>query len=147
MNAYLRSPATRPELDGQFRPAVLANRAFGQAVKASGKALPVQLALERADGSISRYQTTVLPEGHPEEASNFIFVERLLKFLLWSRGGCKIHFAGPAQLFQKLQAHYRETPTGRFDAAIMGEKIYERPFEMLSTGAESLPPSHEITAP
>jgi len=134
-------------LDGQFRPAVLANRAFGQAVKASGKALPVQLALERADGSISRYQTTVLPEGHPEEASSFTFVERLLKFLLWSRGGYKIHFAGPAQLFQKLQAHYRETPTGRFDAAIMGEKIYERPFEMLSTGAESLPPSHEITAP
>ena len=29
--------------------------------------------------------------------------------------------------------------TGRFDAQIMGEKIYERPFEVVVTPAEKLP--------
>ena len=147
MNAFLRSPAIGPELDGQFRPGVLANRAFRDAIKASGKAVPVQLALERSDGSISRYQTEVLPEDHPDQPTNFIFVERLVKFLLWSRGGYKIHVAGPVELYRKLQAHYRETSTGRFDAAIMGDKIYERPFEIVSTPAQRLPATHEITAP
>src|SRR5258706_8658757 len=147
MSTIFPAPAIRPVLDGCYRPAVLANRAFRAAVRASGNAVPLEVALERADGSISRFATDLLSENHPKAPHNFLFTERFLKFLLWSRGGYRIHFAGPPELCAKLQRYYRESPTGAFDAAIMREKIYERPFAVVPVAPEQLPAAHEITAP
>jgi predicted NBD/HSP70 family sugar kinase len=141
----LVSPRLLPALDTDFRPAVLANRAFRQA--AGKKPVPVSLALERADGGVSRFDTIVADETLPAAAGNFVYVERLVKFLLWSRGGWKVHFSGPAELGRRLQAHYRETATGRFDAAMMGEKIYERPFTVALTSREQMPAAREASAP
>src|SRR6185436_20447124 len=76
----------------------------------------------------------------------FRYIERLLKFLLWSRGGHKIYFAGPAGLGQQLRQHYQTSPTGKFDASIMGEKIYQNPFEIVLTSPDRMPAEREITA-
>jgi hypothetical protein len=138
-DAFLVRPRILPQLDAQFRPAVLANRAFRADVKASGRAVPVQIALERSDGSVSRFETEVLPSDHVNAATNFTTVERWLKFLLWSRGGCKIHFAGPPDICARLQQHYHQSATGKFDSSIMGDKIYERPFEVILSSPERLP--------
>ena len=140
----LLTPKILPQLDPEFRPAVLANRAFRQAI--AKRAVPIGFALERSDGSVSRFDTLAAAPGTPEAEGNFRYVERLLKFLLWARGGCRIHFAGPSELGRRLQQYYRDTPTGRFDAQIMGEKIYEQPFEIILTSRESLPLEHESTA-
>jgi len=138
-------PAIAPVLDAAFRPAVLANRTFREQARRS--AVPVQLALQRTDGSVSCYTTEVFAANQPQAPKNFVYLERLLKFLLWSRGGCKIYFAGPKDLGQALQRHYRQSATGRFDARIMGEKIYEQPFEVRVVKPEEVPPEREITAP
>jgi predicted NBD/HSP70 family sugar kinase len=131
----LPTPAIVPVLDQAFRPAVLANRAFTQAARASHPPVPVQLALEQADGSIFHFDSVVFPENHPGAKGNFTYVERLVKFLLWSRGGFRVYFRGPKTLGQQLQKYYLEKPTGKFDANIMGDRIYERPFEIVLTGA------------
>ncbi len=138
-------PAIAPVLDPDFRPAVLANRAFRQA--AERQPVAVSLALERADGGVSRFDTVVADASLAESAGNFMVVERLVKFLLWSRGGWKVHFCGPAELGHQLQAHYRETATGRFDAELMGGKIYEKPFEVVLVSAQQMPAAKEMTAP
>lgn len=138
-------PAIVPVLDPDFRPAVLANRAFRQA--AARKPVEVKIALERADGGVSRFDTVVADASLPEAAGNFFVVERLIKFLLWARGGWKIHFSGPPELGQQLQAYYKDTPTGRFDASLMGGKIYEKPFEMALVSPEQVPATKEMTAP
>src|SRR5438093_1403904 len=137
-------PGVPPPLDPGFRPAVLANRAFRGSIKQGG--IPVQVALERADGSVSRFDLGMAPAGTPQAEGNFAYLERLLKFLLWSRGGCKLYFAGPAELAGRLELHYRNSETGRFDACIMGEKIYEKPFELVLLPAEELPVEREFTA-
>jgi predicted NBD/HSP70 family sugar kinase len=139
----LIAPRIVPPLDPDFRPAVLAHRAFREAAR--HKPMPVRLALERADGGVSRFDTIVADPSLPAAAGNFIAMERLLKFLLWSRGAWKLHFNGPAEIGRQLQAHYRDTATGRFDAALMGGKIYERPFEIVLV--EMIPAAHEAAAP
>src|SRR5258708_4515119 len=126
-------PRCPPVLHGKFRPAVLANRAFRQTTRQNGA--EIGIALERADGSVSRFDTRILSPDHPRAEGNFLYVERLLKFLLWSRGGCKIYFAGPPELGQQLQRHYRESSTGKFDACVMGERMYDRPFEVVVVAA------------
>src|SRR6266478_6129585 len=92
----LVAPRVTPVLDPWFRPAVLANRAFRQQALASGKPVPVRLALEQADGSVVKFSTDIFPAGHHQAAANFTFIERLIKALLWSRGGFRLYFDGPA---------------------------------------------------
>ena len=142
----LVAPKTVPVLDPLFRPAVLANRAFAREVRKSGQAVPVDIALEQADGSASRFSTTVLPEGHPKASGNFYYLERYIKFLLWSRGGCRIYFAGPESVQKSLSAYYASSKTGMFDADIMGNKIYEKKFEVVLCDKEDLPAERVSTA-
>src|SRR5436190_7315650 len=141
----LVAPKVTPMLDPAFRPAVLANRAFRAEARTTKQAVPINLALEQADGSIFHFHTEVFPDGHARAGANFNCLERYVKFLLWSRGGYKIYFAGLKALGKDLQKHYRETTTGRFDAHMMGERIYERPFEVVLTRPEEIPPERAST--
>ncbi|MSU40857.1 MAG: ROK family protein [Pedosphaera sp.] len=146
MNAPLLStPQIVPILDPQFCPAVLVNRAFRAAALATGRAVPVRLALEQTDGSVFHTATELLPENHPQAAANFTHIERLTKFLLWSRGGWRIHFDGPAVILAPLQNHYRDTAAGRFDSEVIGGKIFDRPLEIVA--AQELPAARARTTP
>jgi hypothetical protein len=127
------APRFAPVLDPLFRPAALSNRAFRDEVRASSGPVPVRLALEQADGSVFTFATEVLPSGHPRAAANAAYLERYLKLLLWSRGGFRVHFDGPADLAAHLAAHYRDTSTGQFDSEIIGRRIYDHPLEIVPT--------------
>ncbi|NLF37793.1 ROK family protein [bacterium] len=134
-----------PPLDRLFMPAALVARAYQRAVAASGGGVPVRLALEQADGSRFLFDTRVLPDASPDAAWNVPWLERLVKFVLWSRGGYRIVFSGPRALGETLRRHFASSPTGRFDAEIMGARIYERPFDVVF--ADELPGPYEATRP
>ncbi len=142
MENFLLAPKIKPPLDSAFRPAALATRAFAKAVREAGP-VPVQIALEQGDGSVSHFKTEIFPSSHQHAGANFRHIERLVKFLLWSRGGHRIHFVGPAEIGKRLQEHFTTTATGKFDANIMGERIYEKPFEVVCSPA--LPPERTRT--
>ncbi len=138
-------PKVQPPLDAAFRPAALAHRAFSAQVAATGRTVTVRLALEQADGSVFHFTAPIFPENAAGAAGNFFCVERLLKFLLWSRGGYRVYFDGPAALGRQLQQHFQESPPGRFDANIMGERIYGHPFEIVMT--KDIPAARANTTP
>jgi predicted NBD/HSP70 family sugar kinase len=144
-SGLLVQPRVTPVLDAAFRPAALAVREFDALVDETPGVVPIRIALEQSDGSVFRFESRVLPDSHPQAAENFRFIERLLKFLLWSRGGWRIYFDGPASLAARLAAHYRETPTGRFDAHIVGRRMFDHPLEVVHT--RDLPREHSSTRP
>ncbi len=139
-NPYLIAPALAPVLDPGFRPAVLARRAF-----ARDASVPVHLALEQADGSVFHARMDVLPEAHPNREFNDFFVERWVKYLLWTWGGWRIWIDGPAGVATALERHFREDPTGRFDSEIIGGRIYDHPITVVATS--DLPPARATTTP
>ncbi|MBU6402998.1 MAG: ROK family protein [Verrucomicrobia bacterium] len=143
----LVAPRVTPVLDPFFRPAALANRHYRQQVQAANAAIAVELGLEQSDGSVSRFATHLFREDHPLAEGNFVYVERLLKFLLWSRGGFRVYLAGPKPLAEQLQHHYQHISTGLFDARLMGERIHERPFEVVHCAAGDIPPARVSSAP
>jgi predicted NBD/HSP70 family sugar kinase len=136
----LRTPLLPPPLEPGFRPAALAHRAF-----AAEASVPVRIALEQADGSVFHFSKSILPPQHPAAGCNFSYLERMIKFLLWSRGGFCVYFDGPPELGARLQRHFTETASGRFDANIMGERIYERPFAVVTT--KDIPAPRATTTP
>jgi predicted NBD/HSP70 family sugar kinase len=141
----LLAPRITPVLDPAFRPASLATHAFRHLVGSTPGALPVRIAIEQTDGSVFRFDTAVLPDTHPDAAGNFTFIERYVKFLLWSRGGWRIHIDGPDRLAAQLAAHYRDTPTGRFDTHVVGQRMFERALEVVHTTA--IPEERSETRP
>jgi predicted NBD/HSP70 family sugar kinase len=139
-------PQIAPALDPAFRPAVLANRALRDEAQRAG-AQPLAFALERPDGSVSRFTTVALGEDHPHATVNLTYAERILKFLLWQRGGFKVHVAGPTRIAEHLARCYSATGERAFDAQFMGTQVYERPFEVVGCLASQLPEEREVNRP
>jgi len=139
----LVKPKFVPPLDPEFRPAASANRAFRQEVAASGAGVPLVLGLERAEGEVSRYETRVFPEGHPRADGNLVYAERLVKFLLWQRGGWKVYVGGPPSIGAHIRQAYSPDGERRFDYHFMGEDVYEHTFEVIPCDAADVPPGHE----
>ena len=141
----LPKPGFVPPLDPGFRPAVLANRAFLQGVDASGGGVPLVIGLERSDGSLSRFETRVFPDDHPRAEENLYYAERILKFLLWQRGGWKIHVGAPQSIGSHIERQYRAGGERSFDYHFMGPTIYQRPFTVVHCDAGEVPAEQEQT--
>lgn len=143
----LIEPRFVPPLDPGFRPAVLANHAFLKEVEDSGAGVPLVLALERADGTVSRYDTRAFPEGHERAGANLMYAERIVKFMLWQRGGFRVYVGGPASVAKHIAACYSPGGERAFDYNFMGESVYERAFEVVACEVNDAPASHEMANP
>ncbi len=139
-------PAVSPPLDSSFRPAFLGNRRFAEAVKASREGVPLKLALERSGGQVAVYSTLTFPEGHPQSEAATRHAERILKFLLWQKGGAKAYVLGPASIAVRLKKAYGPGGERVFDADFMAE-VYEKPyFEVVTVGERDFPREYEASA-
>jgi predicted NBD/HSP70 family sugar kinase len=142
--AALAKPSIVPTLHKQFAPAVLANRAFRERVRASGAAVPLAIALERGDGSISVFQTECFDERAADAELNLPYAERLVKFLLWQRGGWRVIVGGPRSVGQHIREVYSPHGARAFDYDFMGG-VYERTFTVEITDADKVPAPCEGT--
>jgi predicted NBD/HSP70 family sugar kinase len=136
-DAFLTQPRLVPPLDPDFRPAALAERAFEQALGSGGE--PLVIGLERGPGKISRFAARIFPPGHPQAGANRFYAERLVKFLLWQRGAYKLYIGGPHSIGEYIQACYTPGGARSFDAAFMGQQVYERPFSVELCRADQVP--------
>jgi len=141
----LPKPDFVPALDPGFRPAVLANRAFLLGVGASGGGVPLVLGLERSDGSLSRFETRVFPDDHPRAKENLYYAERIVKFLLWQRGGWKIYVGAPQSIGAYIKQQYHAGGERSFDYHFMGMTIYQKPFTVVPCDADEVPAERERT--
>ncbi|MCL1893416.1 MAG: hypothetical protein FWG02_04155 [Holophagaceae bacterium] len=140
----LAEPAFVPVLDPEFRPAALANRAFIQLVAESGSPQPLVVALERGRGAISRYETVCLPDTHPQSSLNLEYAERLVKFLLWGRGGWRVIIGGSKMVGEHIRSVYSNNGVRKFDFDFMGG-VYGKEFVVEIMEPEDVPQASEST--
>ena len=116
-----------PELDKGFVPLGLFFKNYQK-----GAAKPLCIAVERSGGQIGTYETKIY--GTPEmEQADAYYVDRLVKFLLWSWGGFKVSICGDDNVAAAIRAAYSEGGSRAFDKGFM-EQVYETEFIV-----ESLP--------
>ncbi|MBO4632609.1 MAG: ROK family protein, partial [Lentisphaeria bacterium] len=136
-----------PCLDKDFVPAVLWDREFRKAVKASGKSRKIIIAVERTPESVSTFETVVFADPTEEErAANIRHVERLVKGMLWMRGGWKITIAGDAVVAADLAKIYSSSGERAFDYEMMS-RIYSNTMRIDSCAYEAAPKAVEPTKP
>lgn len=141
MSLKLVSPQVLPPLDEEFRPAVLANQNFQREVESVG--VRIVIGVERNGGDVSRFETKAYPEGHPNFESNFQYIERIVKFLLWQRGGHTLHVGGSPKIAEYLKNAYSDQGAQKFDFDFMGTQVYEKEFSVISCGVDEAPASRE----
>ena len=113
-----------PELDPKFIPLHKFNQAF-----LAGATKPLSIAVERAKGEMATCHTRIY--GTPEmHAADCFYVDRLVKFLLWMKGGFRIYISGDEGVYSYLKAAYSAGGKQDFDFFYMAN-IFEHPFEVL----------------
>jgi predicted NBD/HSP70 family sugar kinase len=137
----LIEPKVVPPLDADFRPAVLADKNFQLNTQLVG--VRAVLGLERGAGDISRFETVVYPEGHPDFASNFSYIERIVKFLLWQRGGHTVYVGAPKAVGEHVRSVFSANGAQKFDFHFMGTQVYEKEFSVVICGADEVPAACE----
>lgn len=137
------SPGLKPVLDPGFIPAVLWNNAYREELKKSGKSEKIVIALERSSGTVSTYATEIFPHDGEYAALNIKYVERIIKFLLWMRGGYKVTIAGNEKLAGDIAKIYSLSGTRAFDAKMM-TRIYAKDMQVLACPLDKAPREHEI---
>jgi len=137
----------KPELDAEFVPAALWNRAYQSRAEASGNPVDVAIALVRPDETCTVFNTRILPLSAESEADTLYYLERILKFLLWQRGGSKVLIAGCDPMAGKLAAIYSPSGERSFDHDFFGTKTYLQPLEIQACSTEEIPEAHELPIP
>jgi len=135
-------PRIHSPLDPSFVPAVLVNREFQRLAKNQGE--KVVIGLERALDDTSRVELSVFPDNHPLSKWNNRYVERIVKFLLWQRGGHKLYFSGSPKISSFLANTFSPDGERAFDHLFFGEKVYEQNFQVKACKEEEIPPRQEI---
>lgn len=130
-------PAMLPPLDEDFRPAALFNRGYIHGAGGSGNGVPLIISLERSDGLTSVYTTVVYEKGCGFDNESRFYAERLIKTLLWIRGGWRITVGGPGYIGEYIRDAYKPGGIREFDAGFMS-RVYEKPFTVVVTDADKI---------
>ena len=106
--------------------------------------MPLVIGLERGDQSLSIYRTQCLDEGADSAALNLPYAERVVKMLLWQRGGWRVMVGGPPSVGEHIRWVYSPGGPRAFDADFMAG-VYEHPFTVEITAADRVPAANEGT--
>ncbi len=135
---FNRHTLSRFKLDPTFSPMVLNHQAFLNQVRKTNDIRPVKIAITRSMGQVSVYETVVFGDSSHQETANFTYLERLVKTLLWIKGGCKIHVLGYPAFSRYLKTLYHPEGLRAFDQRFMSE-IYESSFDIVESSERDFP--------
>lgn len=142
MNSFKRIPKFIPDLDNGFRPIALENRRFREALALENTSVDVKIAIIRTGGFVSTTTVQVFHEKANKNQDNIKYIERLVKSLLWIKGGYKVAFAGPNYIGEYLKDVYRIGGEREFDVVFMSN-VYDQEFVVEVTDYDSVPDSKE----
>ena len=126
-----------PRLDPGFVPFGVWREAYLKNAKQ-----PVAIAVERQNGRVSVVNTRIHGTAEMAEA-DYRYLERVVKFLLWSIGGFKVYVCGCSELAKRLQQAYTIEGERAFDFTFVNQ-LYERDLEIIDLPLEACPEANEV---
>ena len=113
-----------PSLDPEFMPILRYNRAFLETAQK-----PIAIAIERSDGQMATYHTRIHGTTGMYEADCY-YIERLVKTILWMKGGFRVYVSGDEAIYEYLCKTYCADGQQEFDWDYMAG-VFEHPFEVV----------------
>lgn len=101
---------------------------------------PIKVAVEREDGLISVRESAI--RGGEFAEADYRYVERLVKFELWSIGGFRVYLCGCDDIAAKLAEAYSPEGERAFDHGFVDD-LYEKELEVLAVSEADFPAANE----
>ncbi|MDR3688656.1 MAG: hypothetical protein P4L46_04695 [Fimbriimonas sp.] len=136
------APKFVPALDPEFLPASLFNREYLKAAAESDASVEVKFVLRRPNGRTSVFETRILPD----DERTPVYAERLLKSLLWLRGGVEVYIAGCDKVAEYLAAHYASPGPQTFDCEFLGGRVYRQELTIKAISLSDAPAPNELSS-
>ena len=136
-------PRFEAPYDPGFRPAALWVRAYRRRVKKDKGARHVLIALRRPDGMVFHHSIDILSSSPENDAANYRYVERTVKYLLWQKGANEVLVAGCPEVTAKLAKSYAKGGDREFDADFMGRLVFLAPFSVRDVAESDIPAANE----
>lgn len=127
-----------PKLDPAFIPILSFNKSFLSTAKK-----PISIAVERADGQMASLNTFIHGSKEMQEADCY-YINRLVKTILWMKGGFRIYVSGDDDIYEYLKNAYANGGAQDFDYTFMSD-VFEHPFEVLKVS--EVPKAKDIPMP
>jgi len=141
---FNQKPKKILELDPNYIPIILGNMEYEKAVNNSLNPRLILIAIERDNQQIARLECQIFAKEYEQDEANFLYVERLIKTILWIKGGYRIYFSGNIELGKKIQKAYSKGGFREFDQVFM-ERVYEHEFEVLLVSENQIPKANETS--
>ena len=110
-----------------------------------GAKMPISIAVERQEGQISVRHTFIHGTEEMKDA-DYRYVERYVKFLLWSIGGFKVYVCGCSDIAKKLQEAYSLKGERAFDYDFF-QKLYEKELVIIDLPLQDCPAPNDSPKP
>lgn len=123
-----------PELDPAFIPMGTWMNAYEAMAQK-----PVWVAVEAAEGRVVTRKIAIIGDG-AHDAADDRYVERMVKFLLWSVGGFRVLLCGADAIAERLSRTYAPGGAREFDARFMDD-VFERGLRILACDEADFPHS------
>lgn len=131
-----------PPLDAEFAPMWQFNRAFSDSVDRCAARLPVTIAVERSHCQVCVRRAFIHGTEQMQAADRF-FLNRLVKTLLWMRGGYRVYVKGSRTAYEWLREDFSRNGCQAFDDDYFAN-VYQTPFEVVYT--DNIPDENENAA-
>ncbi len=126
-------------LDPLFFPAILFERDYSQRLEETESLV---IAVERENGCVSRHELEIAPEDSDFREDTELYVERVVKFMLWASGGQKLYIGGSEWIGRHIAEIYSHSGARSFDVDLM-DRIYECSFKVVCCSVEEVPSTKE----
>lgn len=121
-----------PELDPNFIPLCAWMEGYEKQAKKT-----FAIAVEGEDGRMVVHKAKLIADEKHEQA-DYCYVERLVKFLLWSAGGFRIYLCGTGKIGERLKSVYAADGARQMDFHFM-EDVFEKELEICCLPFEDCP--------
>ena len=117
------------KLEPEFMPMAKVINDYNAAV-AKADSQKIRIAVERNNNLMAIYDMDIYKEGTGHDEENYGIAERIIKTLLWAKGGYKVYIAGSKYIYDRINADYSIGGAREFDFNFMA-RVYEAPFEVI----------------
>ena len=105
------------------------------------------ISVERNNGLIAVYKLDVFKDNTGHDDENYDVVERIIKTLLWAKGGFKIYIAGSKRIYERIADAYKPGGAREFDYGFMS-RVYETPLEVVYVeNIADAPSENDVSSP
>ena len=133
----------KPVLDPEFIPAVSWNKKYQELVFQNKRSQKFIISIENHVGNVCSFETKILPHNSHNKVLNIRYVERIVKFLLWMKGGSRIFMTGNKNLFNEISRIYSDDGERAFDNNFIGRTIFDMDLKFYHSSIDFIPRTYD----